>query len=281
MGNDYPYQLAEKTESPAEVKVAQGETSAAVAGAVAAADQAAAMAAASSTEVNLEVATVEQIKQIIEESQSVTDDNKNIVIVPALEVKAEEYRVDGDNTTMTLDIKASYTSYETDKSITAAAEVKTNAGDAEKVKEIGSGKLNTEGTAVDVKVAVANDFAGAMGASTTTSVTIFVRHSHNGKNFEYTASLAYDGVSSKYFVSFTNPNGFSPFTLSKTSSAVASIGGFGLSRPEYQRFLTGLSLFTVINGMTERTGTGGHPSVKTDIRMDHELANLLKQWISD
>jgi hypothetical protein len=223
-GNEYPYQLAEKTDSPAEVKVNQGETSAAVADAVAAADQAAAMAAAASAEVNLEDAAVEQVKQIIEESQSVTDENKNIVIVPALEVKAEEYRVDGDNTTMTLDIEASYTSYETDKSITTAAEVKTNAGDTEKVKEIGSGKLNTEGTAVDVKVAVADDFAAAMGATITTPATIYVRHSHSGKNYEYTASLAYDG-NSKYFVSFTNPNGFSPFTLSKTSSAVASIGG--------------------------------------------------------
>lgn len=38
--------------------------------------------------------------------------------------------------------------------------------------------------------------------------------------------------------------------------------------------------FVGINGMTEGTGAGGHPSVKTDIRMGNELANLLKPWLS-
>ena len=34
-----------------------------------------------------------------------------------------------------------------------------------------------------------------------------------------------------------------------------------------------------INGMTEGMGAGGHPSLKTHVRMGHEPANLLKPWL--
>ena len=35
-----------------------------------------------------------------------------------------------------------------------------------------------------------------------------------------------------------------------------------------------------INGMTEGMGAGGHPSLKTHVRMGCELTNLLKPWLS-
>lgn len=38
--------------------------------------------------------------------------------------------------------------------------------------------------------------------------------------------------------------------------------------------------FVGINGMTEGMGAGGHPSLKTHVRMGCELANLLKPWLS-
>ena len=31
--------------------------------------------------------------------------------------------------------------------------------------------------------------------------------------------------------------------------------------------------------MAEGVGGGGHPSVKTHIRMGHELANLIRPWM--
>ncbi len=37
--------------------------------------------------------------------------------------------------------------------------------------------------------------------------------------------------------------------------------------------------FVGINGMTEGVGAGGHPSVKTHIRMGHELAHILKPYL--
>ena len=52
---------------------------------------------------------------------------------------------------------------------------------------------------------------------------------------------------------------------------------------EYQRE-TGdsrviLFKFVGINAMAEGVGGGGHPSVKTHIRMGHELANLIRPWM--
>ena len=186
---------------------------------------------AKSTAADLSEAATTCVKQIVEESETVEDNDKNIVIVPALDVKGKEYSVTETDATMTLDIEAVYTSYETTSDITTAADVKS-ATEAEdktekaKVKEIGSGKLDTEGTPVNVKIEVPAAFAGVLGATTETvkasPATIYVKHTHKNKNYEYNASLYCEG--SKYFVEFVNPNGFSPFTLSGNSASVASIG---------------------------------------------------------
>ena len=186
---------------------------------------------AKSTDADLSEAATTCVKQIVEESETVEDSDKNIVIVPALDVKGKEYSVTETDATMTLDIEAVYTSYETTSDITTAADVKS-ATEAEdktekaKVKEIGSGKLDTEGTPVNVKIEVPAAFAGVLGATTETvkasPATIYVKHTHKNKNYEYNASLYCEG--SKYFVEFVNPNGFSPFTLSGNSASVASIG---------------------------------------------------------
>jgi hypothetical protein len=37
--------------------------------------------------------------------------------------------------------------------------------------------------------------------------------------------------------------------------------------------------FVGINAMTEGIGAGGHPSIKTHIRMGHELAKLIKPYL--
>ena len=231
-GKDYPYQVIDKPNTgAAEVKVDQGETVATVADTIAEEDQAAAQNTAVSTTADLEEAAVEHVKQIVASSTRVNDDTKNIVIVPALEVKAEEYTVSGEDTTLTLDIEAVYTSYETDGSITTAAQIESNT-DESKVKEIGSGKMDTIGKAVEVKIEVPAAFAQALGASTSntsgSAVTVYVKHTHDSKNYEYQAKLYY--ADSKYFVEFTNPNGFSTFTISKTSSSVVEANVHGENR---------------------------------------------------
>lgn len=214
------------------VKIDQGETVAEVdKTAIKEEDVETVTSVAKSTAADLSEAATTCVKQIVEESETVEDSDKNIVIVPALDVKGKEYSVTETDATMTLDIEAVYTSYETTSDITTAADVKS-ATEAEdktekaKVKEIGSGKLDTEGTPVNVKIEVPAAFAGVLGATTETvkasPATIYVKHTHKNKNYEYNASLYCEG--SKYFVEFVNPNGFSPFTLSGNSASVASIG---------------------------------------------------------
>jgi uncharacterized repeat protein (TIGR02543 family) len=214
------------------VKIDQGETVAEVdKTAIRAEDVETVTNVAKSTAADLSEAATTRVKQIVEESETVEDSDKNIVIVPALDVKGKEYSVTETDATMTLDIEAVYTSYETTSDITTAADVKS-ATEAEdetekaKVKEIGSGKLDTEGTPINVKIEVPAAFAEVLGATTETvkasPATIYVKHTHKNKNYEYNASLYCEG--SRYFVEFVNPNGFSLFTLSGNSASVASIG---------------------------------------------------------
>ncbi len=133
-----------------------------------------------------------------------------------------------------MDIDAVYTSYENSDDIRTVDDIRENGDNADKVKEIGSGKLNTEGKPVDVNAEVPADFAEALGASAamgistsnqiTDYVSVFVNHVHNGKKYEYPAKLFRD-VTGRFIVAFTAPNGFSYFTISNSSSAVANVGG--------------------------------------------------------
>ena len=211
-----------------QVEISQGETKAVVSDSIPGTVKAEAEIIAKSTTAELEKTAEEQVKQIVKNSQDVTADDKNIVIVPSLETNISEYTISGDDTTLTIDIEAVYTTYETAKDITDASEVIANADDADKVKEIGSGTLNTEGKPVKVTFEVPSNFANALGANTENTlenaVEVKVGHTHNDKNYEYPGNLYYDGIG-KYFVTFTNPNGFSPFTVYKASKAVASING--------------------------------------------------------
>lgn len=215
----------------ADVRVYAGDTVAAFPEEVAPADQAAALSVAQSVEATsgLTDLAVSKVAEIVQKSTAVTDSNKNIVIVPALKVKTEAYEVDGNNASITLDIEATYNSYETDGSITNAEGVQDNILDQDKVKKIGSGTLDTRGTDVEVKVEVPVDFAGALGASTSTletnPVNVFMKHVHKDKHYEYPATLFYNGTATSFWITFVNPNGFSPFTLNQTSESVAEIGG--------------------------------------------------------
>ena len=224
---------ASEVESEAVIKIDQGETAAQVDKTkITQADVAVVEEIAKNTSADLEDAAIKQVQEIVKESDKVEDSDKNIVIIPSLEVKAEEYVLEEDSATMTLDIEAVYTSYETTSDITTAADVKTASGSTDeatkaKVKEIGSGKLNTEGTSIEVKLAVPDAFAQALGATTenvkASPKTVYIKHTHKERKYEYNGSLYYG--TGKYYVEFTNPNGFSPFTISGNSESVATVGG--------------------------------------------------------
>ena len=227
---EYHYQLADKPNTAADVKIDQGDTMGSTS--VTGTDAAAAEAVATSTQANLEATALEQVKKIVNSSQSVTDSNKNIVIVPSLTVETESYVVSGSDTTLTLNIEARYTSYETASDVTNATEVQTSLTNQDgKATQIGSGTLNTKGTPVTVRFEVPTAFAEAMGASTSNTYgnafNVYVRHTHDNKNYQYPAKLFYNA---DYFVEFVNPNGFSPFTLAKTSESIVHINVGGADR---------------------------------------------------
>lgn len=215
----------------ADVRVYAGDTVAAFPEKVAPADQAAALSVAESVAATsgLTDLAVSKVAEIVQKSTAVTDSNKNIVIVPALEVTTEAYEVDGNNASITLDIEAKYKSYETDGSITNAQGVQDNILNQDKVKEIGYGLLDTEGTDVEVQVEVPVEFAGALGAQASNTeadpVPVFMKHVHNYKHYEYPATLFCNGPATPFLITFVNPNGFSQFTLNQTSESVAEIGG--------------------------------------------------------
>lgn len=228
---EYHYQLADKPNTAADVKIDQGATAGSTS--VTGTDAGAAEAVANSTQANLEATALDQVKKIVNSSQSVTDSNKNIVIVPSLTVETETYVVSGSDTTLTLNIEARYTSYETTSDVTNAAEVQTSLTNQDgKATQIGSGTLDTKGTPVIVRFEVPTAFAAALGATSShtylSPLNVYVRHTHEGKNYQYPAKLFYD--SSEYFVEFVNPNGFSPFTLAKTSESIVHINVGGDNR---------------------------------------------------
>ncbi len=187
---------------------------------------------AKKTTADIEDAVIRQTQDIVNKSEDVEDSNKNIVIIPSLEIDAKDYVISEDDTKLTLDIDAVYKSYETTDDITSAADTISAAAsedeaDKEKVKEIGSGKIDTKGTPVNIRIELPEEFAQAIGATENSTndspETAYVKHSSNGINYEYNVKLYYDDDA--YVAEFVDPNGFGTFTLSGTSESVVSVDG--------------------------------------------------------
>lgn len=218
-GTTYRYMIGDKPATEAnDIKVSVGETTKkddAVKG-TGEALTVAQNAADSTTATGLEQAAVGNVSYIVSESDAAAS-GKNIVIVPSIEVNSVEY--DTDDKQLTMDIDAVFKSYETDPSITNATQVRSNINDDTKVKDItpANNKLNTEGTEVALTVRVPDAFAAAAGSRA------YVQHEHGGKVLEYKANIS--GTPGSYNVNFTNPNGFSTFTITLTSESKAELNG--------------------------------------------------------
>lgn len=187
---------------------------------------------AKKTTADIEDAVIKQAQEIVNKSDDVEDSDKNIVIIPSLEIDAKDYVISEDDAKLTLDIDAVYKSYETTDDITSAADTISAAAsddeaDKEKVKEIGSGKIDTKGTPVNIRIELPEEFAQAIGATENSTndspETAYVKHSSNGINYEYNVKLYYDDDA--YVAEFVDPNGFGTFTLSGTSESVVSVDG--------------------------------------------------------
>mgnify|MGYP000287857415 FL=1 len=117
--------------------------------------------------------------------------------------------------TITVDIQPMY------RTVATTADVK-NGGEIV-LKGAGSNVVNAVQIGNPQKLAVSGETTVSIqlptGFVTDATAKIFVQH----KGYEYEATVTKDNAS-VYTATFTNPHGFSPFTISMTSQAVAQIG---------------------------------------------------------
>ncbi len=146
-------------------------------------------------------------KEALGENASIT-----IVIQPYLEIKvADAEKTNSTITSITYDITAKYNVLAT-----------TDPND---MKEEGADKNTepiSEGNILQVSKPVTISIPLPSGFVDSTNDEVFVQH----KTYEYKATVkeVADGSNTSFVAEFTNPHGFSPFTLSTESTAVAKVG---------------------------------------------------------
>ena len=242
---DYPFTVGEKAANKAAVAVAEPEISTQLPGNASeeekklaeetkaalnqAADSAAitgpAMDAAAVQQANQNQVTQEAAKSALNGANiSVQDETAvKVVVQTYMDIKITDASVekDGDavtKQTLTLDITPMYKTVAT----TAADldQIETSGDQKNAVEIHGAG---TSGVLKNINGPVQVSIPLPAGFVTDTGAKVYVQH----KGYEYTTVVSQVGQdSSQTFVAtFTNPHGFSKFTLSTTSAAVAKVNG--------------------------------------------------------
>ena len=174
----------------------------------------AAAAVANNNTVAADETVVNQLKKATSNS-TVTAENTNIVIQTYMDMTITGVDASSEKKTITVDIQPMY------RTVATTADVKN--GDEIVLKGDGSNVVNAVQIGNPQKLEVSGKTTVSIqlptGFVTDATAKIFVQH----KGYEYEATVTKDknGV---YTATFTNPHGFSPFTISMTSQAVAQIG---------------------------------------------------------
>ncbi|WP_227103919.1 S-layer homology domain-containing protein [Intestinibacillus massiliensis] len=141
-------------------------------------------------------------------------DTVTIYVQPYLDIAVTDAKVGGsDITELSLDITPK------------AKLVASTATDAEGIVTDDAGKnavvVDTQELALNTPV----EITVPLPAAFSTGSELYVKHvKDNGKVYYYTATVAGDASKT---ATFTNPNGFSKFTLMATNEAAAAVGGVG------------------------------------------------------
>ena len=174
----------------------------------------AAAAAANNNTVTADETVVNQLKKATSDN-TVTTENTNIVIQTYMDMTITGVDASSEKKTITVDIQPMY------RTVATTADVK-NGGEIV-LKGAGSNVVNAVQIGNPQKLAVSGETTVSIqlptGFVTDATAKIFVQH----KGYEYEATVTKDNAS-VYTATFTNPHGFSPFTISMTSQAVAQIG---------------------------------------------------------
>lgn len=147
-------------------------------------------------------------------------DNKTVVVLvqPYLEITPTgSSSIENNIKSISLNIEPKYNLIATTSDVVVSnpSNIKTD-GDDKNAVLMESAKPLTVTTPTPVTVTLPTGFA-------TAGKSVYIKHeASNGKIYYYTAIVGED-----YKITFTTKNGFSPFTISTTSEAVAEVDGIG------------------------------------------------------
>lgn len=174
----------------------------------------AAAVVANNNTVTADTGVVSQLKEATKDN-AVTAENTNIVIQTYMDMTITGVDASSEKKTITVDIQPMYRTVATTVDVKNGGEIVLKGDESKAVNAVQIGdpqKLTVSGETT-VSIQLPNGFV------TDETAKIFVQH----KGYEYEATVTKDG-NGVYTATFTNPHGFSPFTISMTSQAVAQIG---------------------------------------------------------
>lgn len=145
---------------------------------------------------------------------------KNVVVLvqPYLEITPTGSNIENNIKSISLNIEPKYNLIATTSDVVVSdpSNIKITDGVDKNAVLMESAKPLTVTTPTPVTVTLPTDFA-------TAGNSVYIKHeASNGKIYYYTAIVGDD-----YKITFTTKNGFSPFTISTTSEAVAEVDGIG------------------------------------------------------
>ena len=174
----------------------------------------AAAVVANNNTVTADTGVVSQLKEATKDN-AVTAENTNIVIQTYMDMTITGVDASSEKKTITVDIQPMYRTVATTADVKNGDEIVLEGEDSKAVNavQIGNPQKLTVSGETTVSIQLPNGFV------TDETAKIFVQH----KGYEYEATVTKDNTG-VYTATFTNPHGFSPFTISMTSQAVAQIG---------------------------------------------------------
>ena len=173
----------------------------------------AAAVAANNNTVKADEAVVNKLNAVAGNTTA-TAENTNIVIQTYMDMTITGVDASSEKKTITVDIQPMYRTVATTADVKNGGEIVLKGDESKAVNAVQIG--NPQKLAVSGETTVSIQLP--TGFVTDATAKIFVQH----KGYEYEATVTKDG--GVYTATFTNPHGFSPFTISMTSQAVAQIG---------------------------------------------------------
>lgn len=168
--------------------------------------------------VTADASVVGSLNTAIGTSTPATTENTNIVIQTYMDMQITGVSTENDKKSITVDIQPMYRTVATTANVKANEEIVLTSSDSAKpvnAVQIGTPKPLSITGETTITIQLPTSFINKVGDS---YPPIYVQH----KGHEYTATVTEsDG---KLIAIFTNPDGFSPFTISTESTAVATIG---------------------------------------------------------